>query len=40
MRNFSYYDEDRYFARDIENATAVIKQHAFYSDVHAQLFQV
>ncbi|WP_225629990.1 MULTISPECIES: histidine ammonia-lyase [Cysteiniphilum] len=34
-----YYDEDRYFARDIENATDVIKQHAFYSDVHTQLFQ-
>ncbi|WP_119329361.1 histidine ammonia-lyase [Cysteiniphilum halobium] len=33
-----YYDEDRYFARDIENATDVIKQHAFYNDVHSQLF--
>ena len=34
-----YYDEDRYFARDIEDATNMIKMPCFYADIHQQLFQ-
>jgi len=34
----SHYDEDRYFAHDIQSATEIIESGTFYQDVHQQLF--
>lgn len=35
-----FYDQDRYFAYDIETASDIIQQTTYYSDVQTQLFNL
>ncbi len=35
-----FYDQDRYFAYDIETASVIIQQATYYSDVQTQLFNL